>query len=107
MNYLQDYIHYELDVDYSKYPVINANVCMYNGQDTRINDILSDFRREIDILLTKQIFIKRNRLFFELNGIKYFVIPSCWACEWDIIEELLDNLRQIAQKVAYYPGELD
>lgn len=95
------------DTDGSYYRFINADVVMYKGGINAIDTILSRFNEEIDNLAEAQIFIKGNRLFFTYEGVKYWLIPSCWAVEWLIIDNLLSALGKVVNDLAYKLGELD
>lgn len=110
MTYSNEIDHYtktEIDNDLSLYRVIRSDVTYYKGGNNAIDDILSDFRHRIDEYSQLQLFIKGNRLFFELDGVKYYTIMSCWAYEWQIIDDLLAALGKVVDKVAYLSGELD
>lgn len=105
---LSIYTHNAIDIDYSTYLVINADVVMWHsGINAFITAILSDFSNKVDRLAEERIYIKGNRLFFTFEGVKYFTIPTCWATEWLVIEELLTKLSKVADNVAYKKGELD
>lgn len=105
---LSIYTHKAIDVDYSTYLVINADVVMWrSGNNAMITAILSDFSNKVDRLAEERIYIKGNRLFFTFEGVKYYFIPTCWATEWLVIEELLVKLSKVADNVAYKMGELD
>lgn len=106
-NNLDIYSHEATDLDGSIYRVINADVVLYRGGNNAIDTILKHFRNEIDKLAVAQIFIKGNRLFFNVEGVKYYTILSCWAYEWRIIDDLLAALGKVANDVAYKCGELD
>ena len=102
------YTHKAIDNDYSTYLVINDDVEMWrSGNNAKISAILSDFCKKVDELTEQQIFIKGNRLFFTFEGVKYYFIPTCWATEWLLIDELLAALSKVAENVAYKTGELD
>lgn len=102
------YTHNELDVDYSTYRVINADVEMWRSSiDANISAILKRFSEIIDKSAKVQLFIKRNRLFFTFKGVKYWTIPSCWANEWEHIDQLIAELSNFATDVCYMDGELD
>ena len=105
---LSIYTHKAIDNDYSTYLVINADVVMWrSGNNALITAILSDFSNKVDRLAEERIYIKGNRLFFTFEGVKYYFIPTCWATEWQIIDELLSALGKVAEDVAYKVGELD
>lgn len=105
---LSIYTHKAIDVDYSSYLVINADVEMWrSGNNANISAILSDFSKKVDELTDLMIYIKGNRLFFTYEGVKYWVIPSVFATEWFYIDDLIDELSKITDHVAYKQGELD
>lgn len=105
---LSIYTHKAIDIDYSSYLVINADVLMWqSGNNANITAILSDFSKKVDNLTEMQIFIKGNRLFFTFEGVKYWTIPTCWATEWQHINSLVAELSKVADNVAYKMGELD
>lgn len=105
---LSIYTHEAIDNDYSTYLVINADVEMWrSGNNAMISAILSDFCKKVDQTADSQLFIKGNRLFFTFEGVKYYFIPTCWATEWLLINELLAALGKVAENVAYKLGELD
>lgn len=105
---LSIYTHKAIDIDYSTYLVINADVVIWrSGINAMITAILSDFSKKVDRLAEERIYIKGNRLFFTFEGVKYFIIPTCWATEWLCIEELITKLSKVADNVAYKKGELD
>lgn len=106
-NELDIYTHQATDIDYSIYRVINADVVLYRGGINAIDTILSDFSDKVDKLAKAQIFIKGNRLFFTYEGVKYWCIPSVWAYEWQIIDDLLAALGKVVNDIAYLQGELD
>lgn len=105
---LSIYTHKAIDIDYSTYLVINADVVMWrSGINAKITAILSDFSSKVDRLAEERIYIKGNRLFFTFEGVKYFTIPTCWATEWQQINNLVAQLSKVASNVAYKSGELD
>lgn len=105
---LSIYTHKAIDIDYSTYLVINADVVMWrSGNNAIITAILSDFSSKVDRLAEERIYIKGNRLFFTFEGVKYFIIPTCWATEWLHIADLVAELSKVADNVAYKSGELD
>ena len=53
------------------------------------------------------LYIKGNRLFFTLNGVKYWTIPTVFTTEWLLIDDLIADLSQLADDIAYKEGELD
>lgn len=105
---LKIYTHEAIDNDYSSYLVINADVNYWvSGNNAFITAILSDFSAKVDRLTEELIYIKGNRLFFTFEGVKYYFIPSVFATEWLIIEEVINKLSKIAANVCYKAGELD
>lgn len=105
---LNIYTHKAIDVDYSTYLVINADVVMWrSGNNANITAILRDFSDKVDRLAEERIYIKGNRLFFTFEGVKYYFIPTCWATEWQHINSLVAELSKVANNVAYKMGELD
>lgn len=105
---LSIYTHRAIDIDYSSYLVINADVVMWrSGINADITDILSDFSRKVDEMTDLMLYIKGNRLFFTYKGVKYWVIPSVFATEWQLIDDLIAELSKVADCVAYKQGELD
>lgn len=107
MNNLDIYTHWTLDVDYSKYRVTNSDVVLYRNQDEAVNKVLSRFKEKCDQEHGIIYFIKGNRLFFTINGVKYWTILSCTAIEWEYIDSLIEDLSKIADNIAYKQGELD
>lgn len=102
------YTHKAIDTDFSVYRVINADVVMYrSGINASITAILERFNDLIDKSVDLQLFIKGNRLFFTFEKVKYWAIVSCWANEWQFIDQLINELSLIAEDVCYKEGELD
>ena len=97
------YQHQELDLDNNYYWVINADVKMYRNEDKRINAIFKRFKEREE----QKLYIKGNRLFFTLKGVKYYEILCYSSWEWENIADVIKELQKIASFVCYDMGELD
>lgn len=97
------YTHKAIDTDLSTYRVINAECQLYIDQDLEINALFKRFQANLD----QTLFIKHNRLFFTLNGVKYWTILSTTIEEWTYINDLIQQLQVFVADIAYMPGELD
>jgi len=101
---ISSYCQPQQDNDYNYYWFVRADVVMYRQQDSRINEVLSRFER----LFTEGLYIKGNKIFFTLDGAKYYVYGlSHFSSEWEGITDLLAELSKLADNVAYLYGALD
>lgn len=103
---INDYCEPQQDNDYNYYYFVRANIKTYDYSNLRVNEVLSHFEKS----LGKGLYIKGNRLFFTLNGAKNYIYGlSCFATEWQHINELIQELEKVEgiSNIAYLYGELD
>lgn len=97
------YIHNEIDVDYSLYPVKNADVYSYKWHDTQLNDIFKRFQARCD----GGLYIIGNYLYFTLNGAKYYVSLCSFESEEWYLADLIKEIEPLVCDIAYERGRLD
>lgn len=97
------YTHTAIDTDMSKYLVVNPEVYLYKYHDTRLNAVFKRFEARCK----PSLYITGNRLYFTLNGAKYWTSLSCFSSEWEYIADLLEEIEPLVCDVAYEVGHLD
>lgn len=103
---IEDYCKSEMDNDGCFYLFIRADVQPFYRSESKypeITALFDHYRHELD----QQLYIKGNYIFFVANGQKYYYQLSVSSKEWEIINDVIQELSKIADNVAYKPGELD
>lgn len=102
---LEHYTKVEIDTDLSKYLVKRSDVYCYKYHDSALNSIFDHFKSSLE----QGPYIIGNYLYFTLKGAKYWTTLSCWADEWNKIEQLIQELKasKIVKNIAYEVGRLD
>lgn len=103
---INDYCELQQDNDYCYYYFVRANIKNYDYSNLKVNEVLSQFEKSLE----QDLYIKGNRLFFTLNGVKTYIYGlSCFATEWKNIQRLIKDLEKVEgiSNIAYLYGELD
>lgn len=97
------YQHLELDNDGCYYHFMNRDVQPYRNENKELTALFKDFETRCE----QHLYIKGNRLFFTINGVKYYEILTHSTWEWNNIGKLIKQMNSIAVDIFYFGGELD
>lgn len=102
---ITSYCKLEMDNDSNDYYFIRSEVYSYKRHNEKINELLNRWEKLCDN--EKGLYIKRNYLFFTECNIKFYAKISVFTSEWEHINDIVSELSNYAQNVAYIFGELD
>lgn len=100
------YCSLQTDNDYNDYYFLRNEVIGYPYNDEKMNELIKVWKDKLN-KMDDYLYIKRNYLFFTLNGSKFFIKLTCFTSEWRNIDRIISDFEKLSDSVSYLFGELD